>query len=72
MNPSDFEKGDRVKYVPNHANGDVFHPDCELGTVSSTNRRFVFVTYKNKTFAEATDPANLVKITATKPPKAKA
>lgn len=27
--------GDKVLYVPGHANGDMLHRDCEEGTVSS-------------------------------------
>ncbi len=41
----DFQHGDRVLYVPNHVNGDVTHPDCQKGIVSSTNEHFVFVKY---------------------------
>ena len=47
MNTSDFKKGDRVKYIPHHANGDRFHPDCQTGVVRSTNEFFVFVIYDN-------------------------
>ena len=43
----DYKKGDKVRYVPNHANGDVHHKDCQNGVVSSTNERFVFVKYDN-------------------------
>ena len=41
----EFKHGDRVKYIPNHANGDASHPDCQYGVVSSTNESFVFVKY---------------------------
>lgn len=47
MKTSDFQKGMKVRYVPNHANGDASHKDCEDGVVSSTNDRFVFVKYDN-------------------------
>lgn len=30
-----MKPGDRVRYVPGHAEGDAWHPDCEDGTVSS-------------------------------------
>ncbi len=33
-----FKPGDRVVYLPTHADGDVDHPDCEWGTVSSIGR----------------------------------
>lgn len=42
-----FEKGNRVKYIPTHANGNLSHPDCEEGTVSSQNKTGVFVHYDN-------------------------
>lgn len=32
-----FQAGDRVVYVPTHAEGDRNHPDCERGKVSSVN-----------------------------------
>ncbi len=43
----DFKHGDKVRYVPNHANGDAQHVDCQDGIVSSTNEKFVFVKYNN-------------------------
>lgn len=43
----DYRKGDKVRYVPNHANGDTKHPDCVNGVVSSVNEKFVFVKYDN-------------------------
>lgn len=42
----EFEKGDRVRYVPGHAEGDYNHPDCEDGIVSSVrDETRVFVKY---------------------------
>lgn len=32
-----MKAGDRVLYVPNHAEGDRSHKDCEWGTISSLN-----------------------------------
>ena len=68
---SDFKKGDKVKYIPTHANGDRKHKDCENGVVSSTNDRFVFVKYDNAMCimttgdepytAQATKPEDLIK-----------
>jgi len=43
----DYKKGDKVRYMPNHANGDTTHPDCKDGVVSSVNSQFVFVKYDN-------------------------
>lgn len=46
---SDFKKGDQVRYIPCHANGDPKHPDCENGVVSSLSSDGVsaFVKYDN-------------------------
>lgn len=41
----DFKPGMKVLYVPAHAKGNVRHPDCEWGIVSSVNDTFVFVRY---------------------------
>lgn len=61
---SDFKSGDGVKYIPNHADGDPNHKDCENGVVSSINEHFVFVKYiRNNmlnTTAAATKPENLI------------
>lgn len=32
---SEYSVGDPVTYVPHHAHGDVNHPDCEQGHVST-------------------------------------
>ena len=47
MKTNEFKKGQRVVYTPHHARGDVNHPDCEKGVVSSANEKFVFVKYDN-------------------------
>jgi len=47
MRLDDFEKGMRVIYVPNHADGDANHKDCQKGVVSSKNDAWVFVKYDN-------------------------
>ena len=72
MTTEDFEKGQRVRYVPRHAHGDFGHPDCACGVVSSTNDRWVFVKYDNLDCkmvtgdepytAQATDPVDLIKL----------
>ena len=74
MTVDDFEKGQRVLYVPRHAHGDFGHPDCARGVVSSTNDHWVFVKYDNLECrhmitgnepytAQATDPGDLIHIT---------
>ena len=61
---SDFHPGDRVLYVPNHAQGDTTHPDCERGVVTSTNEVNVFVRYGAGIHAQATSPEDLQKVSA--------
>lgn len=70
----EFKIGEFVIYVPNHANGDILHPDCEEGIVSSMNDKFIFVKfYRSKNFnrtietalklgAQICDRTNLVSI----------
>lgn len=57
------EIGESVIYVPKHVNGDLNHPDCEYGTISSFNDRFIFVKYIThgilQETAQATDPKDL-------------
>jgi hypothetical protein len=66
-----FCPGQRVRYIPRHANGDYWHPDCANGCVSSVNEQFVFVKYDNAAHgtmctgkepytAQATDPTDLI------------
>ena len=38
MKQSKFQPGDQIAYIPNHAAGDIQHPDVEFGFVTSTNR----------------------------------
>lgn len=47
MKPNKFKRGDRVRYIPTHAENDPKHKDCESGVVSSVNSKFVFVKYDN-------------------------
>jgi len=58
-----IEIGDRVIYVPTHANGDINHPDCEYGIVKSWNKKAIFVNYVRNGIpqmtAEATNPRDL-------------
>lgn len=58
-----MEPGDRVIYVPSHANGDLNHPDCEYGIIKTWNDTYIFVNYvKNgipQMTAQATRPVDL-------------
>jgi hypothetical protein len=57
---ADFRRGDRVRYIPNHAHGDSHHPDCQTGTVTSVSVMYVFVRFKGET-SEACDAEDLIK-----------
>ena len=59
---NDFNIGDNVTYVPNHANNDISHPDCEYGQVTSKNDKYVFVKFSPQAVnGQACDPTNLFK-----------
>lgn len=74
MNKEGLYIGQRVCYIPTHAQGYRWHPDCEKGIVRSFNRDgHPFVVYDNKVRGEMlslldaerwtaalTDPADLV------------
>lgn len=72
MEVTDFRKGMRVMYVPDHAKGILTHKDCNVGVVSSKNDEWVFVKYDNLDCvmitgdepytAQATSPRNLVRL----------
>lgn len=59
-----FLIGQKVLYVPNHANGDIEHPDVERGVVSSVNGGvaggYVFVAFGESRIPKACHPKNLV------------
>lgn len=59
----DFEIGQRVTYVPNHADGNAQHPDCERGVVTSINDSIntVFVRFGADYYSKGCYPHNLVK-----------
>jgi len=70
MTVDQFQKGQRVLYIPPHADGDPTHEDCKRGVISSKNDKFVFVKYDNLMCimttgdepytAQATSPEHLV------------
>ena len=51
---------DKVTYVPNHADGDASHPDCEQGVIISFSETNVKVLYCNSRTVQATDPSDLI------------
>lgn len=63
--PQNFSVGDPVVYIPNHANGDRWHPDCQLGVVSTVNGEYpnqkVWVRYNIGETGALTPTHNLLK-----------
>lgn len=59
-----FEVGEHVRYIPNHADNDERHTDCENGVVSSITNSTVFVKFfrngMTQNTAEGCDPTNLI------------
>lgn len=56
----EFKPGQNVRYVPYHAHGDLNHPDCENGKVTSIGHSgFIFVRFKGET-SQACHPDQLV------------
>ena len=51
-----------VTYIPNHANGNAAHPDCELGVLMSFNDEdgYVRVLYCRSRTVQSTRPEDLV------------
>lgn len=58
----DFMMGGKVRYIPDHAHGDVNHPDCSDGFVRSVGEFFVFVSLPNTTLPCPCFPHNLAMI----------
>lgn len=51
---------DKVTYVPNHADGNASHKDCEQGVIISWNDENVNVLYCKGRNIQSTYPENLV------------
>lgn len=49
-----------VTYVPNHANGNAGHPDCQRGVIIRWSAAGVFVLYCPERSIQLTDTHNLV------------
>jgi hypothetical protein len=54
MKASDFKPWDRVLYIPNHANGEANHEDCENGVVHHIEGDIVFVRYIKNDYINTT------------------
>lgn len=55
-----FSKGQQIAYIPNHAAGDITHPDVEFGFVTSATDTTVFCRFwkKNRIVLELRTTAN--------------
>lgn len=70
MKADQFQPSMRVRYIPGVANGDPTHPDCEDGTVSSNNDKYVFVRFDRQVeklgwsgaTSKSCDPDDLVRL----------
>ena len=51
---------DPVTYVPNHAEGNAGHKDCELGVIIEVREENVMVLYCKTRTVQATNPKDLV------------
>jgi len=51
---------DPVTYIPNHANGDASHPDCERGVIISPSTSSVMVLYFTSRTVQSTSADDLV------------
>lgn len=56
----EFHYLDRVTYIPNHANGNAGHEDCEQGVIISWDMVTVKVLYSHNRVVQSTMPENLV------------
>lgn len=56
----DYGKGDRVRYVPLHTEGDPGHSDCENGVVTSVNCIAVFVLFDSGGNPKGCNPEDLL------------
>jgi len=57
-----FKQGDRVAYIPPHAQGDITHRDVEQGEITSINYLYIFVRFDNTVTPKACNPENIVKL----------
>lgn len=45
---TEFREGDVVRYLPHHVQGNLSHPDCERGTVTSIAGNYVRVRFGSR------------------------
>jgi hypothetical protein len=58
----EYKQGDRVAYIPIHAEGDITHKDVEQGEIVSVNHLYIFVRFDNQVTPKACSPTNIVKL----------
>ena len=51
---------DPVTYIPNHANGNAGHPDCEQGVLIRASSKHLMVLYCKSRTIQTTAPESLV------------
>lgn len=51
--------GEKVIYIPKHAHGDSNHEDSRIGTISSWNKKYVYVNHGRGTNLK-TKPEDLI------------
>lgn len=59
-----YQIGDKVYYVPDHANGDIKHKDVEQGTITNIDANYIWVKFPhqlNLDHGSACHPRNIVK-----------
>lgn len=55
----DVDVGRKVIYIPQHANGDWYHEDSQMGRITSWNHKFVFVNFGKGDTSAACDPNDI-------------
>ena len=57
--PGHLKRGVQIIYVPDHADGDMSHPDCQPGFVTSVAKEFAFCRYWRMYNGMLIDPPDL-------------
>lgn len=56
-----FKEGQRVVYIPGHANGDHLHPDCDRGVVMGQSElgTYIYVMFSGDLHTKSCSPESL-------------
>ena len=65
--PTEFREGDLVRYVPYHAHGNLGHPDCERGIVSSVWSEYIHVRFGTDQYSKSCRSDQLVLVSRAHP-----